>query len=211
VHRKSLLCSVKRTRGLNPSAKVVESGQKAWSNGKSALLVRVPAQLGLSLSVYLAEFLGFARLRPTRLRRHPPGARSCRPPWRSLCQRDRSQMRQRSASLAGHCGHGDRHRALSQSGLFEVKVENRILDNQCFASLNFSVFGHVRQSRVSPGRCGTRVRSFFRVQREVESSLPPLCYFILLRSWSSGDSSPRGAVSLGGASPLRASRPSGRS
>ena len=29
-----------------------------------ALLVGVPAQLGASLSVYLAVFLGFARLRP---------------------------------------------------------------------------------------------------------------------------------------------------
>jgi hypothetical protein len=43
VRRKSLLRSVKRTRGLNPSAKVVKSGQKAWSNGKSALLVQVSA------------------------------------------------------------------------------------------------------------------------------------------------------------------------
>jgi hypothetical protein len=42
----------------------VQSGQNTWSNGKSELLVRVPAQLGSSLSDYLAEFLGFARLRP---------------------------------------------------------------------------------------------------------------------------------------------------
>jgi hypothetical protein len=41
----------------------VQSGQNTWSNGKSELLVRVPAQLGSSLSDYLAEFLGFARLR----------------------------------------------------------------------------------------------------------------------------------------------------
>jgi predicted small metal-binding protein len=38
--------------------------QNAWSNGKSEFLVCVPAQLGSSPSVYLAEFLGFARLRP---------------------------------------------------------------------------------------------------------------------------------------------------
>jgi hypothetical protein len=35
-----------------------------WSNGKSERLVRVPAQVGSLLSVYLAEILGFARLRP---------------------------------------------------------------------------------------------------------------------------------------------------
>jgi hypothetical protein len=34
------------------------------SNGKSELLRRGPAPLGLSLSVYLAEFLAFDRLRP---------------------------------------------------------------------------------------------------------------------------------------------------
>jgi hypothetical protein len=43
------------------------SGRNAWSNEKSELLVRVSAQLGWSLSVYLAEFLDFARLRPYRL------------------------------------------------------------------------------------------------------------------------------------------------
>ena len=64
VRRNSLLRSFERTGGLNPSTKAEASGQKTWSNGKSALLVRVPAQLGAPLSVYLAEFLGFARLRP---------------------------------------------------------------------------------------------------------------------------------------------------
>ena len=65
MRRNNLPRSCERPGGLNPSAKAVALGQKAWSDGKSALLVRVPAQLGSSLSVYLAAFSGFARLRPT--------------------------------------------------------------------------------------------------------------------------------------------------
>lgn len=41
------------------------SGQHAWSNGESEILVCVPAPLGSSPSLYCAEFLSFARLRPT--------------------------------------------------------------------------------------------------------------------------------------------------
>ena len=74
VRRNSLLRSLERAGGPNVSAKAVESGQKAWLNGKSALLVPVPVLLKASLSIYLAEFLGFARLRPT------PGTPSSRPP-----------------------------------------------------------------------------------------------------------------------------------
>ncbi len=66
VRRKSLPRSFERTGGLNPSEQAVQSRQHAWSNGKRELLVRVPAQLGSALSDNLAEFLGFARLRPTR-------------------------------------------------------------------------------------------------------------------------------------------------
>jgi hypothetical protein len=50
--------------GVNPSEQAVQSGQHAWSNRKRELLVRVPAQSGALLSDDLAEFLGFARLRP---------------------------------------------------------------------------------------------------------------------------------------------------
>jgi hypothetical protein len=64
LRRNSLLRSFERTRRLNPSEKAAQSGQNASSNGKSELLVRIPAQLGVSLNDYLAEFLGFARLRP---------------------------------------------------------------------------------------------------------------------------------------------------
>src|SRR5690349_11785084 len=52
---------------LNSNAKTAQSEQKAWSNGKSALFVRIPAPWGASLSIYLAEFSGFARLRPSRV------------------------------------------------------------------------------------------------------------------------------------------------
>ena len=67
---------------------MVLAPQKAWSNGKSALLVRVPAQWGSSLSVYLAEFLGFARLRPS-----------------TTAERDTKHGRRRQA--APHEGSGD--------------------------------------------------------------------------------------------------------
>ena len=43
----------------------------------------------------------------------------------------------------GSQGHG---RALSQSWLLEAKSENRLLENQSLASLNFPVFGDLRQS-----------------------------------------------------------------
>jgi hypothetical protein len=47
VRRNSLPPSFERTGGLNPSEQAVLSGKNAWSNGKSELLVRVPAQLGV--------------------------------------------------------------------------------------------------------------------------------------------------------------------
>jgi len=64
VRRNSLLRNFEGAGGVNPSEQAVQLGQHAWSNGKSALLVRVPARLGAWLSDYFAEFLGFARLRP---------------------------------------------------------------------------------------------------------------------------------------------------
>jgi hypothetical protein len=42
----------------------MQSGWNTWSNGTSELLVRVPTPLRSPLSVYLAEFWSFARLRP---------------------------------------------------------------------------------------------------------------------------------------------------
>ena len=60
-----LLRSFERTGGLYPSEQAVPLGQYAWSNGNSELLGRVPASLASPLSVHLAEFLGFARLRPS--------------------------------------------------------------------------------------------------------------------------------------------------
>jgi hypothetical protein len=63
VRRKSVPRRCKRTGGVHPSAQAVPSGQHAWSHGKHEFWVCVPAPLGSSPSVYLAEFLRFARLR----------------------------------------------------------------------------------------------------------------------------------------------------
>ena len=41
---------------------------------------------------------------------------------------------------------GGRQAALSQNCLFEAKLENRVSENQWFASPNFPVFGNLRQS-----------------------------------------------------------------
>jgi hypothetical protein len=64
LRRNRLPRSLKHPGGQNPSEQTVKSEQTAWSPGKSECLVSVPTQLGSSLSVPLAEFLGFARLRP---------------------------------------------------------------------------------------------------------------------------------------------------
>jgi hypothetical protein len=71
VRRKSVPRRCKRTGGVHPSAQAVPSGQHAWSHGKHEFWVCVPAPLGSSPSVYLAEFLRFARLRPSRSEGEP--------------------------------------------------------------------------------------------------------------------------------------------
>src|SRR5215813_15469128 len=57
-------CDGMCTGGLYPLEQAGPWGQKAWANGNSEYLGRVPTPLESSLSVHLAELLGFAGFRP---------------------------------------------------------------------------------------------------------------------------------------------------
>src|SRR5262249_2183048 len=48
----------------NPDERAAETGQNAWSNRQSELVVRAPAQLESPLSISLAKIWDFARLGP---------------------------------------------------------------------------------------------------------------------------------------------------